>query len=60
MHGLVADLPERASGELGYHILDIVVANTDATASGDWVAVARTVASSSPVPEGWNPMAVTL
>ncbi|MEP6481362.1 MAG: Gfo/Idh/MocA family oxidoreductase [Rhodoglobus sp.] len=55
-----ADRPEAASGELGYHVLDVMVAIADAAASGTWVDVASTVVPNAPLPEHWDPRTATL
>ena len=55
-----ADAPERASGELAFHVLDIMVSIVEATESGSFVDVASTVDVQPPLPDGWDPRAVTL
>ena len=55
-----ADRPEAASGELGYHVLDVMVAITEAAASGTWVEVASTVVPAAVLPESWDPRTATL
>ena len=55
-----ADRPELASGQLGYHVVDIMASITDAAASGDWVEVQSTVVPSAALPEHWDPRSATL
>ena len=55
-----AGLPERASGEQAYHVLDIMVSISDSIESGQFVAVDSTVELSTPLPEQWDPRASTL
>jgi predicted dehydrogenase len=49
-----------ASGELGYHVLDTMVAMDESMTSGQTVAVASSVAPVPLLPEGWNPYEATL
>ncbi|MEP6478544.1 MAG: Gfo/Idh/MocA family oxidoreductase [Rhodoglobus sp.] len=55
-----ADLPERATGEQAYHVLDVMVSITEAASTGDWVDVVSTVAPSPALPESWDPAQATL
>ncbi|QIK71547.1 Gfo/Idh/MocA family oxidoreductase [Propioniciclava coleopterorum] len=48
-------VPERASGELALHVLDVMLGIRDAAASGNAVAIASTVAPIAPLPESWDP-----
>lgn len=52
--------PERASGGLALHVLEIMLALQSSAEHGDPVAVASTVAPSAPLPDGWDPLARTL
>ena len=49
--------PERASGELAYHVLDTMLATLEAAESGAAVAVASTAPPVPPLPDGWDPLA---
>ncbi|PJJ70993.1 putative dehydrogenase [Diaminobutyricimonas aerilata] len=55
-----ADVPERASGELGFHVLDLMVSIAEAAESGEPVEVTSTTARPQALPEGWDPSAATL
>lgn len=53
-------VPERASGALAYHVLDVLLSIVDAAETGDRVDVASTTASPLLLPAGWDPSAATL
>jgi predicted dehydrogenase len=53
------DVPERASGGLAYHILDVLLAVDESAATGAPVIVESTVQSPPPLPAGWDPTAAT-
>jgi len=55
-----AGVPERASGELAFHVLDIMVATTEAGASRTPVEVTSTVEVAPALPEDFDPTAPTL
>lgn len=55
-----AGVPERASGEQAYHVLDIMVSIIEAADSGEFVTVESTVALAEALPEDWDPRAATL
>lgn len=55
-----AGVPERASGELAFHVLDVMVSIAEAAASGTPVAVSSTFTPTGPLPEDWDPSARTL
>ncbi|EOD63017.1 Gfo/Idh/MocA family protein, partial [Amycolatopsis vancoresmycina] len=55
-----AGVPERASGELAYHVLDAMLAIDESITRGQSVEVASTVAIPPPLPVGWDPYAKTL
>ena len=55
-----AGVPERASGELAFHVLDIMVSIGAAAESGAFVEVVSTVDVQPPLPEDWDPRAATL
>lgn len=47
----------RASGELAYHVLDVMLAVEESIASGRPVEVTSSVPDVVPLPEGWSPLA---
>ncbi|MFF1876179.1 Gfo/Idh/MocA family protein, partial [Kitasatospora herbaricolor] len=55
-----AGVPERASGEQAYHVLDVMVSTIEAGLSGQPVDVESTVAVAPALPEDWDPKAATL
>ena len=55
-----AGRPERASGELGGHVLDVMIATTEAAERGIAVDVTSTVDVAPALPEDWDPAAPTL
>lgn len=55
-----ADRPERASGALAYHVLDIMLALSEAAASRTAVEVTSSVERSPRMPEDWDPFVATL
>lgn len=55
-----AGVPERASGEQAYHVLDIMVSMIEAAERGEFVEVHSTVAAAESLPEGWDPRTATL
>lgn len=55
-----AGVPERASGELAFHVLDIMVSIIEAAESGSFVELASTVSVQPPLPADWDPRAATL
>ena len=52
--------PERASGRLAAHVLDILLGIRDSAASGMPVGIDSTAPHSVPLPEGWSPELATL
>lgn len=52
--------PERASGALALHVLEVMLALQASAEHGDTVAVASTVGPSAPLPDDWDPLARTL
>lgn len=52
--------PHVASGELGYHVLDIMLSAQESAASGEFVPVASTVAPVPAIPVDFDPFARTL
>ena len=55
-----AGVPERASGDQAYHVLDIMVSMIEAAESGDFVEVESTIALAGSLDEQWDPRAATL
>jgi predicted dehydrogenase len=55
-----AGVPERASGELAYHVLDAMLAIDESLTRGQPVEVASTVDVPPALPAGWDPYAKTL
>ncbi|MEV6644426.1 Gfo/Idh/MocA family oxidoreductase [Amycolatopsis sp. NPDC051371] len=55
-----AGVPERASGELAYHVLDAMLAIDESLTRGQTVEVASTVDVPPALPAGWDPYAKTL
>ncbi len=54
------DRPEAASGELAYHVLDVMVALDTAAETGDWQTVDSTITPLPALPENWDPSEATL
>ncbi|MFZ4843217.1 Gfo/Idh/MocA family protein [Mycetocola saprophilus] len=52
-----AGVPERASGELAFHVLDVMVSTAESAVSGEPVTVESTVVLSAPLAEDWDPAA---
>ena len=52
--------PHVASGELGFHVLDILLSAQESAATGQAVVVESTVAAVPLLPEGFDPFAATL
>ena len=52
--------PHVASGELGFHVLDILLSAQEAAATGTTIVVESTVAPVPLLPEGFDPFAATL
>jgi predicted dehydrogenase len=55
-----AGVPERASGELAFHVLDAMLSIEESITSGAPVAVGSTVEVPPALPAGWDPYARTL
>ncbi len=55
-----AGVPERASGEQAYHVVDVMVSIAEAAASGQWVEVTSTVPPAEALPVDFDPLASTL
>jgi predicted dehydrogenase len=55
-----AGVPERASGEVAYHVLDAMLAIDESIATSTPVTVESTVDIPPALPEDWNPYETTL
>ncbi|TFB98712.1 Gfo/Idh/MocA family oxidoreductase [Cryobacterium adonitolivorans] len=55
-----ADVPERASGAVAAHVLDVLLAVSEAAETGRTVDVASSVPQPTPLAEDWDPAAATL
>ncbi|AAT88328.1 oxidoreductase [Leifsonia xyli subsp. xyli] len=55
-----AEVPERASGEQAYHVLDVMAATIEAGESGVPVEIESIVKVAPALPEGWDPCEATL
>jgi predicted dehydrogenase len=55
-----AGVPEKASGALASHVLDVMIGIRDAAESGDAVAITSTVVRPEPLPVSFDPAAATL
>ncbi len=52
--------PERASGELAFHVLDVMVSVAESAMLGAPVDVLSAAKSPAPLPDGWDPSISTL
>lgn len=57
---IAAGVPERASGALAAHVLDVMLAAAESAETGATVAVESRVAAIEPLPADWDPSARTL
>ncbi len=57
---IAKNIPERASGALAAHVLDIMLGIRDAADSGKAVTIDSRVAPIAPIPADWDPAAATL
>jgi len=55
-----AGVPERASGAVAAHVLDVLLAVSEAAETGTTVNVASSIAQPTPLAEDWDPAAATL
>jgi len=55
-----AGVPERASGDIAYHVLDVMLAIEESLAARHTVAVESRVRVPPPLPAGWDPYERTL
>jgi predicted dehydrogenase len=47
--------PQRVTGELAYHVLDVMASATDSAESHSWIGVASSAPAASALPEDWDP-----
>jgi predicted dehydrogenase len=55
-----AGVPERASGEQAYHVVDVMVSIAEAAETGEWVAVRSSMPETLALPIDFDPRAATL
>ncbi|GAA3685618.1 Gfo/Idh/MocA family oxidoreductase [Nonomuraea antimicrobica] len=55
-----AGAPHRASGELAYHVLELMSAITESGERSEFRRVVSTAAAPEPLPDDWDPYAATL
>lgn len=60
VRAIAEERPHVASGELGFHVLDILLSAQESAATGQTVVVESTVAPVPLLPEGFDPFAATL
>jgi predicted dehydrogenase len=60
VRAIAADRPHVASGELGSHVLDVLLSAQESAATEEFVKVRSTVAPVPLLPEGFDPFAATL
>lgn len=60
VRAIAAGRPHVASGELGFHVLDVLLSAQESASTGRTVAVESTVAPVPLLPEGFDPFAATL
>ncbi|MCT9821236.1 Gfo/Idh/MocA family oxidoreductase [Microbacterium sp. W1N] len=60
VRAIAAGRPHVASGELGFHVLDVLLSAEESAATGQTVAIASTVAPVPLLPEDFDPFAATL
>jgi predicted dehydrogenase len=57
---IAAGVPERASGALAAHVLDVMLAAAESSETGRTIDVASRVTAVEPLPADWNPSERTL
>ena len=57
---IAADHPHVATGELGYHVLDVLLSAQDSAATGHYLEIESTVGAVPLVPAEFDPFAATL
>lgn len=57
---IAEDRPHVATGELGYHVLDVMLSAQESAHTGQYLDIASSVAEVPSLPEGFDPFARTL
>lgn len=57
---IAADRPHVATGELGYHVLDVLLSAQESASTGQYLEIDSTVAEVPLLPAGFDPFAATL
>ncbi len=60
VRAIASDRPHVASGELGHHVVDVLLSAQESAASEQFVKVASTVAAVPLLPDDFDPFASTL
>ncbi len=60
VRAIAEDRPHVASGELGFHVLDVLLSAAESAATGETVKIQSTVAPVPLLPDGFDPFAATL
>jgi len=60
VRAIAEDRPHVATGELGYHVLDVMLSAQESAATGEFVRVGSTVAPVPAVPVDFDPFTATL
>jgi predicted dehydrogenase len=60
VRAIAAGRPHVASGELGYHVLDVLLSAQESARTGRTLAVESTVGPVPLLPEGFDPFVATL
>ncbi|MCA0251136.1 MAG: Gfo/Idh/MocA family oxidoreductase [Actinobacteria bacterium] len=55
VRSIAANRPHRASGELAYHVLDVMLSIADSIETGESVTLTSTTAPVDLIPAGWRP-----
>ncbi|MFM9500839.1 gfo/Idh/MocA family oxidoreductase, partial [Streptomyces galilaeus] len=56
---IAEDRPHVATGELGYHVLDVMLSAQESAATGQYLEIESTVAPVPLLPDGFDPFAQT-
>jgi predicted dehydrogenase len=57
---IAADRPHIATGELGYHVLDVLLSAQDSARTGEYLEIESSVSDVPPMPADFDPFAATL
>lgn len=60
VRAIAAGRPHVATGELGFHVLDVLLSAQDSAETGQYLEIDSTVAPVPPVPVDFDPFASTL